>query len=173
MSKKKMSRFLDKFRSKMIKIDLGGGQDPQPGFLNIDKLALPTVDVVHDLEVTPWPLPDGCAELVMGSHIVEHINPAHGGFLRFMDEVWRVLKPDGQFMISFPYAGSPGFWADPTHCNGCTERTWAYFDPLEAGGGLYKIYKPKPWRVAFSSWDVNGNMEVVLVKRREDKSYLV
>lgn len=189
-----------------IKIDLGGGANPQPGFLNIDIRDLPQVHVVHNLELFPWPLPDGCAEIVMASHLLEHISPAPPdarvgalvrlmlkkkllteaevknaigeiepgpAFMRFMDEIWRVLKPDGVLMAAFPYAGSPGFWQDPTHVNGITERTLAYFDPLEAGGHLYRIYKPKPWKIEFSAWRQEGNMEIKLVKRREDKSYTV
>ncbi len=154
-----------------VKIDLGCGANKQPGFLGIDNRKLPGVDIVHDVETFPWPLPDECAFLVMASHLVEHIEPHGGVFLRFMDEVWRILKPGGQFMMAFPYAGSPGYWQDPTHCNGCNETTWAYFDPLEAGGHLYKIYKPKPWKITHSAWEVNGNMEVALEKRKEDKSY--
>lgn len=163
---------LQKKHAQGIKIDLGGGGNPQPGFLNVDMRSLPQVDVVQDLEKTPWAIPSEIASLVMASHLVEHINPAGGIFLRFMDEVWRILKPGGQFMISFPYAGSPGYWQDPTHCNGCTERTWAYFDPLASDGILYGIYKPKPWKIVYSTYSVVGNMEVVLEKRREDKSYL-
>lgn len=155
-----------------IKIDLGGGGNPQPGFLNVDIRALPQVDVVQDFEEFPWRIPDGIASLVMASHLVEHINPAKFTFMKFMDEVWRIMKPGGQFMIAYPYAGSPGYFQDPTHVNPCNERTWAYFDPLEAGGHLYKIYKPKPWRIVYSTYNQFGNGELVLEKRLEDPSYL-
>jgi SAM-dependent methyltransferase len=156
-----------------IRIDIGCGGNKQDGFVGIDYRKLPGVDIVHDLEKFPWPLPDECASLAMSSHVVEHINPHGGVFLRFMDEAWRILKPGGQFMIATPYAGSPGYWQDPTHCNGCNEMTWAYFDPMEAGGHLYKIYQPKPWKIESSTWNIAGNMEVLLVKRKDDKSYHV
>ncbi len=155
-----------------IKLDLGGGGNPQPGFVNIDVRKLPEVDIVHDLEKLPWPLPDESVGFMIASHVLEHIDPAQGKFLKFMDECWRVMKPDAEFMIAVPYAGSAGFWQDPTHCNGITERTFAYFDPMEAGGGLYRIYRPKPWKVKLLTWNAFGNLECVLVKRREDKSYL-
>ena len=75
-------------------------------------------------------------------------------------------------MIAVPYAGSQGYFQDPTHCNPCNEVTWAYFDPLDRSG-LWGIYKPKPWKIIADSlsWNVNGNMEVVLEKRLIDKSY--
>src|SRR2546421_152960 len=136
-----------------IHVDLGGGQYPQgKDWLNIDNRDLKEVDVVHDLQIFPWPLPDECASIVLCSHLVEHIVP-HGFdpkfpklvdllvkkklltrkevlealgetdnkpvFLRFMDECWRIMKPGGQLMITTPYAGSFGFWQDPTHINGC------------------------------------------------------
>lgn len=154
-----------------IKLDLGGGGNPQKGFVNIDCRDLPEVDIVHDLEKYPWPLPDESVGFMVASHVLEHIDPAKGNFLKFMDEAWRVLKPSAEFMIAVPYAGSPGMYQDPTHCNFLTERTWAYFDPFEAGGHLYRIYEPAPWEVKFSSWNSFGNMEVVLVKRRDDVSY--
>ena len=161
---KYVKKLLSKQKNGLIKIDLGGGKNPQNKFINIDRRRLKNVDIVHDLETTPWPLPDNCATLVMASHIVEHINPAKEGFIKFMDECWRVLKIGGQMMIATPYAGSEGYWSDPTHCNPCTVQTWGYFDP-ENTGNLYEVYKPKPWRVVQCFFQSNGNMEVLLQKR--------
>lgn len=157
-----------------IRLDIGCGRNKQaPDWVGIDARDLPGVDIVHNVEVYPWPLPDECATVAVASHLVEHINPHGGGFIRFMDEVWRVLKPGGQFAIATPHGASPGYLQDPTHCNPCNEATWAYFDPLEpnTGGGLYRIYRPKPWQIKSLAWDPAANIEVVLVKRREDRSY--
>jgi len=151
-----------------IKLDIGCGANKQAGFVGIDLRDLLSVDIVHDVESYPWPLPDECVSFAVASHLVEHINPAKGIFLGFMNEVWRVMKVGGQFMIALPYAGSFGYWQDPTHCNGCNEATWAYFDP-EHASGLYNIYTPKPWKINQNVWQINGNMEVVLEKRREAK----
>lgn len=157
-------------KSQGIKLDLACGAQKQPGWVGIDILPLPGVDIVHDIETYPWPLPDESVLLVKASHIAEHINPAKFGFVNWMNEIWRVMKPDGQLMMSLPYAGSPGYWQDPTHCNPCNEVTWAYFDPLHPSR-LYHFYHPKPWKVQDCYWSVNGTMEVLLIKRREDKSY--
>lgn len=154
----------------MIKIDLGCGAKKQPGFIGIDNRQLPGVDIVQDVTQFPWPLPSDCASLVMASHLVEHITRENGTFLKFMDEVWRVLKTGGQFMFAMPYAGSSGYYQDPTHVNPCIEATWAYFDPL-APGRLYYLYFPKPWKIISIQYSPVGNMEVVLEKRKEDPSY--
>jgi predicted SAM-dependent methyltransferase len=158
-------------KDEVIKVDLGCGPHRQPGFIGIDIEKHPNVDIVHDLEVFPWPLPDNCAMLVLCGHLVEHINPHKGTFIKFMNEAWRILKYDGQFFVSTPYAGSRGYWADPTHVNPCSKDTWSYFDPMQKQ--MYDIYRPLPWKVEKITMQAEGNMEVLLVKRRIDKSYHV
>jgi SAM-dependent methyltransferase len=165
-----------KSKNKGIRIDLGCGANKQGSdWVGIDYRKLPGVDIVHDLEVTPYPLPSNCAFLVTASHVLEHINPHKGVFIHVMNEIWRLLKDDGEFLISVPYATSSGMYRDPTHCNFLTEETWEYFDPISPiyKGGLYGIYAPLPWKIKINTWDVTGNMEVALVKRKIDKSYHV
>jgi len=144
-----------------INLDVGCGESKHPGFVGIDRRDLPGVDIVHDVEKFPWPIPSGCALNVVASHIVEHIKPWL--FIYWMDEVWRVTKVGGTLAIATPYAGSPGYWQDPTHCNGCNEATWQYFDPAFP---LYEIYRPRPWKIrpGFPVWQVTGNLEVLMDK---------
>ena len=96
-----------------------------------------------------------------------------GLMLRFFDEAWRILKPDAQFALVMPYGGSTGFYQDPTHVSGIVPQTFAYLDPLAQNSPLYGIYRPLPWKVIRCAYDVSGNIEVVLQKRRIDKSYQV
>lgn len=151
-----------------IQLDIGCGESKQKGFVGLDKRDLPGVDIVHDLENFPYPLEDESCLLIVGSHIVEHIKPWL--MVDFMNELWRLLKPEGQLALSTPYAGSPGYWQDPTHCNGCNEATWQYFDERSP---LYQIYKPKPWHIlmGFPVWQVTGNLEVVLEKVDADREH--
>ena len=107
-----------------VNINLGSGDTPQHGFINVDIKNLLGIDIIWDLEEFPWCFPDECADLLVASQLVEHINPHKGVFVKFMDEAWRILKPKGQFMIATPYAGSVGYYQDPTHCNPCNEFTW-------------------------------------------------
>lgn len=188
-----------------IKLDIGCGDKKQKGFVGMDIRKEDGVDIVHDLELFPWPLPDECASLAFSSHVLEHINPHKGdarimplvellikkkiltakevreyigeyegypSFLRFMDEVWRILQVGGQFILGVPYAGSIGYWQDPTHINGINESTFAYFDPCDTSG-LYNVYRPYPWKIVANTWYANGNLEVILEKRRIDESYKV
>lgn len=112
---KKNDEILEKYNLG-VKIDLGCGENKQPGFLGIDYRPLAGVDIVHDIEVFPYPLPDECATTIVASHILEHVNPHKGGFIKVMNELWRLLKPGGQLILSVPYAGSASYYQDPTHC---------------------------------------------------------
>ena len=172
MTSKQIVKHLLKTKSH-INLNLGSADSPMAGFINVDMQDLPGVDVVCDLEEFPWPFPDESVDLIIASQLVEHINPHRGVFIKFMDEAWRILKPKGQFMIATPYAGSIGYYQDPTHCNPCNELTFAYFDPLDAttGGELYKNYHPKPWHIMENSWYSNGNLEVLLEKRQDIPEY--
>jgi len=164
-----------------IRLDIGCGAHKQgPDWVGLDIQKLPGVDIVHDINVHPWPLPDESVLMAIASHLVEHIPPVQVTkrgtrfpFIEFMDEVWRVMKFDGEFAIACPHGSSQGYLQDPTHCNPINETTWAYFDPLEPNsrGLLYPFYKPKPWKIKVLAWAPNANVEVVLIKRREDSSY--
>ena len=167
---KSIKKFLDGRRNEVIKLDLAGALNPQPGFINIDYVGAKGVDIVFDLQKYPWPLPKEVATLIMAGNVISHVSREHFGFIKFMDECWKVLKADGQMMISTAYAGSTGFYSDPTNVNGVTSHTWSYFDPM-AVNGLYKRYKPLPWKVERCFFQVDGNIEVLLTKRREDPSY--
>lgn len=186
-----------------IKLDIGCGANKQDGFVGMDVRELPGVDIVHNMEQFPFPLPDESCSMVVASHVLEHVNPAStdprlvglfkllldkkvitkkevdenigeyetfGVFMSFMNEVWRITQKGGRFAFVVPYAGSTGYFQDPTHLNPINEATMAYFDPLDTSG-LWNIYKPKPWKIITSPWNANGNLEVVLEKRLIDKVY--
>lgn len=58
-----------------IRLDIGCGENKQAGFVGLDYRALETVDIVWDINMHPWPLPDECVIMAMASHVLEHIPP--------------------------------------------------------------------------------------------------
>lgn len=154
-----------------INLDIGCGANKQgDDWVGMDIRDLPGVDIVHDVNVHPWPLPDECVRLALTSHLIEHIPPVmvdrHGTwfpFMAFMDEVWRIMRVGGEFMSALPHGSSQRFIQDPTHCNMVNETTWDYFCP-ERKSGLWHIYKPKPWRIKHLFANPAADIEVVLIK---------
>lgn len=164
-----------------IRLDIGGGANPNPGFISMDIRDIPgKTGVLWDFNRHPWTLPDESVLQAVASHVLEHVpgcvidnGRTRFPFIEFMDDCWRCLKVGGEFAVAVPHGNSPGFMQDPTHCNMMNETRWAYFDPEEprTQGLLFNIYKPSPFRIKFLSWDPSANMEVVLVKRAWKDEY--
>jgi len=147
-----------------IRLDIGCGEQKQPGFVGYDRQALPGVEIVHDWNVFPWPLPDGCVLTAIASHVIEHVSPIDGHFIRWMDELWRVCKAGAEVAIAFPHGSSQRYLQDPTHCGAHNEDTFFYFDPRY---NHYLFYRPKPWLVRHRYWSPAADVEVILVKLSE------
>jgi predicted SAM-dependent methyltransferase len=83
-----------------LKINLGCGDGPIPGFVNVDALATARgVDVVADI-AQPLPFPDGSARLIYASHLLEHFSTDEvPGLLR---DWRRVLCEGGEVRIAVP-----------------------------------------------------------------------
>lgn len=153
------------FESKKgIRLDIGCGSSKQPHFVGMDIRKLKGVDIVHDVQAFPYPIPtDSCFQVLM-SHLWEHIEPKFR--IRVMDEIWRITKVGGQLLISVPYYQSLGACQDPTHYTCPNEATFTYFDPDYP---LYSVYKPRPWKLVRNNYAFNGNMEVIFEKRDRKK----
>lgn len=99
----------------MIKLNLGCGQNPRDGYVNVDKYDSFAPDVVWDLEVAPWPFDTGSAAEVVMHHSLEHMGATVEGFLSIMRELYRVCAPGAQIHIAVPHPRSDAFSGDPTH----------------------------------------------------------
>lgn len=147
-----------------IRLDIGCGEAKQHGFVGMDIRELPGVDIVWNAQEFPYPIPDNCCLQILMSHLWEHIEPKNR--MRLMDELWRIMKPEGQLLISAPYYLSFGACQDPTHYTCPNEATFLYFVPTHP---LYQIYKPKPWRVTRNDYVMNGNLEVIMEAIKDGK----
>lgn len=126
----------------------------------MDRRALKGVDVVHDVEVLPWPFKGSTFTRIYMSHVMEHLKPWL--VIDIMNEMHRVMQPGGVLMMSMPYPNSHGHWQDPTHIKPWNETTPRYFDP---DCELYQIYKPSPWKIEGCAWRSDGNIEIALRRR--------
>ena len=142
-------------------LDVGCKIEKEKLFVGIGKFPIAGVDIIHDIyDKFPYPLDDASCLTIKAAHVIEHVKPWM--IFKWFNEMWRLLKPDGQLAVSAPYAGSLGFWQDPTHCTPVIETTFQHLDP---DFPLYQLYKPKPWKIEFSVWKPYGNIEAILRKR--------
>ena len=91
--------------------------------IGLDKIKLPTVDVIHDLEKTPLPFKDNFFDEVHANHILEHI----ANFVPLMHEIWRITKSKGIVKIKVPFYSSWIQFSHPTHVRFFTPFSFDFF----------------------------------------------
>jgi SAM-dependent methyltransferase len=69
----------------------------EKGYIGIDIRDLPEVDIVADLE-KGIPLPNESCSVIQADHFLEH----HSDPVFILNEIWRVLKPGGEFIFESP-----------------------------------------------------------------------
>jgi SAM-dependent methyltransferase len=109
----------------VVRLNVGTGPnvDPSPDVVNVDWHAFPGVNVLHDIDQTPWPFDDNQFSDCRAVHVFEHLhNP-----LGFMAEAHRVLEPGGSLRLYVPHYQSENSFTDPTHVRHCTLRTFDYW----------------------------------------------
>ena len=74
-------------------------------------------DVLHDLEVFPYPFEDNSFDEIHAYEVLEHTGQ-QGDWRFFFDqfaELYRILKPGGYLLGTVPAWNSLWAWADPSH----------------------------------------------------------
>lgn len=112
-----------------MKLHLGCGKHIMEGWINLDHMALPGVDIVADLDAkspegrVSIPLGDNSVEEFYCAHVLEHIRYP----LAMMEELHRIAKPGAVIQFSVPYGSSDGAWEDPTHVRPLFPESFGYF----------------------------------------------
>lgn len=132
-----------------MKLDLGCGKNKKEGFVGVDSISFPGVDVVADL-VKPilkplpdhlveyadllerkaegfenWPWDDSSVDEAHASHFVEHLRPRER--IHFSNELYRVLQPGAKATIIVPHWKSCRAYGDMTHTWPPVSEFWFYY----------------------------------------------
>ncbi len=94
-----------------LKIDLGCGKYKANGFIGIDSQKFDCVDIIHDLEIFPWPFSDGSVDYIRAYHVFEHLSDV----ITTMNECYRILSDGGILELEVPTTDGQGAWSDPGH----------------------------------------------------------
>jgi len=114
----------------MIILDIGCGNNKYKGDMHdtvtgLDKVALPGVDVIHDMEIFPYPFNTETFDKAIMQHSLEHVSRANRENIKIIEEVHRILKPSGTLIVEVPIG--QWFYYDPTHTNYVGFWYWKYF----------------------------------------------
>ena len=128
------------------KLDLACGNNKYDGFTGVDIVKEGTqADIIHDLNKYPWPFEDNSVDEIMCSHYIEHTE----NLIKFMEEIYRILKVNSNLHIAAPYYSSIRCWQDPTHVRAISEKTFSYFN--------------RDWRIKFNlnHYPIKANFDFI------------
>lgn len=106
-----------------IKIDLGSGYRHPEGFITLDNREITSPDIVCDLS-EGIPFKTNTVNFVRCYDFMEHL--PRNKFINFLEEVYRVLEPNGIFEHFTPSDEGRGYAMDPTHTNPINLNTFWY-----------------------------------------------
>jgi predicted SAM-dependent methyltransferase len=123
-------------------LDVGCGPiTKKQGSIGMDIRPAPHVDVVHDINVFPYPFDDSEFDYIEMSHIIEHVDRP----LKVMNEIYRIAKSGATVRLITPHYSSQLSYGDLEHYH---HFGWISFALLE-NTGLFKIKKHKIWFTDF------------------------
>lgn len=145
-------------------LNLGCGNAPLDGAVNHDiSKHSPWVDIVHDLNVLPWPWQDDEFDTIKAWAVLEHLYRER---LSIINECWRILKPGGLLVVKLPYWNSEEAHDDITHYWYTTLNQFAQFDPTTQRGRDYGFYTPMKWKIVSSKFSNTGHSSIVHKMRK-------
>ena len=111
-----------------MKLNLGSGSKILDGYTNVDKYDYYKPDVVHDLEIFPYPFEDNSVDEILLSHVLEHIGQSPEIFLGIVKEFYRICRNNSMIKIIVPHPRHDDFISDPTHVRPITILGLQLFD---------------------------------------------
>lgn len=155
------------------KLVLAAGTKMQEGHTHHDlKKFHDGIDVAHDLNVFPYPWKDNSWDYIEFSDCLEHLR---ANYIEVMDELWRILSPEGHLFVHTAEQATWQLYTDPTHIQGFALNSMDYLDPETRHGQEYS-YSDRKWKLLKRTIDESGlcfiltpRKEPVKVRRKREK----
>jgi len=114
-------------------LDVGCGNRKRPGSIGIDINPNTEADIVHNLNIFPYPFDASTFDEIYMDNVLEHLYDV----LKVMEEMQRISKPNGLVKIIVPYFRAKWAYIDPTHRHFFTVDSFSYFDPAHVHNKLF------------------------------------
>lgn len=137
-----------------MKVDLGCGSSKKEGFIGVDILGFPGVDIFHDLNIFPYPFYDNEVNEIRMDQVLEHLKEP----MKVVEELHRICKNGALITIGVPYFRSFYATIDPTHKNYFGIYWFAYFDQKHSFSHRYQYSKARFYvnKIEFDREFMNG-----------------
>lgn len=132
-----------KVEEDFLRLDLACGNNCKPGFIGIDISPDTQAQYICNLEKYPWKwfkksekyissedalgfqkIPDNSVGEIFSSHYIEHVTDLKS----FMEEIYRIMIPNGLVTFVAPYYSSMRAMQDFTHKRFISENTFLYWN---------------------------------------------
>lgn len=100
------------------KLNLGCGKEIFEEYINLDEANLPGVDIIHNINKTPWPFESNRFKEIYCSHVLEHVED----LIKTLKEIKRISRDKAIIKIRVPHFSCGVSYRDPTH-----KRLFSYF----------------------------------------------
>ena len=138
-------------------LNLGAGQKIIEGAINLDIKNGEKIDTVCDIR-DGLPFDDESMTEVIADYVLCQVcEPEKFRFV--LNEIWRVLKPNGWLKLRVPDARFPAAFQDPMDCRRFVKETFDYFNKDH--------YRFKAFNYNFKPWTI-----VKIEQEREDRLYV-
>lgn len=133
-------------------LNIGCGQKRRDDAVNLDISDKVGADVVHDLNVVPWPFPADSFEEVHAYDVLEHVD----NVVRALEEIHRICRPSARVHITVPHFSSANAFTDVTHRHWFGWHSFApYTSAHELGHYSHARFARRTTRISFYSSIVN------------------
>lgn len=128
----------------MMTLNLGCGNRLIEGAVHHDRTKhRPEIEVVHDLNVRPWPWADKSFDQIVALSVLEHLDI---DLVASLNECHRILRPAGQLVLKLPLWNAERSYDDPTHRWVFTLHSLDQLCPETERGQEYTFYTPCKWK---------------------------
>ena len=104
----------------VVTLDLGGAHNPPAGYLTVDQHG---GDYTGDVLDVLGNMADSTVGVIRAVDFLEHVADA----VELLNEIHRVLVPDGLLLSCTPSTDGRGAFQDPTHVSFWNENSWWYY----------------------------------------------
>jgi predicted SAM-dependent methyltransferase len=110
-----------------MKLNIGAGNNVKKEFLNHDIFPGAGIDIVHDLNIFPYPWQDNSFDEIHMINVLEHLQDT----IKVMEELHRIARGKAKVIIRVPYCHAQDMFSDPTHVRFFNQYSFDFFDPTK------------------------------------------
>jgi SAM-dependent methyltransferase len=139
-----------------MKLNLGCGSVVHKGHVNVDIIRYEGVNVIADLNHTPFPFKEDSFDEIVCEHVLAHLRNFHATVM----ELVRITKEGGRIRVCASYFPSSKWFGDPDHK---IPFGWRTFDGYTKIVGKPRIYEK--WKLLRNSTNYGSGFPLVMEKR--------